>query len=94
MGKLLWRRLCSMPLTTAGFQGRIDGCLTEILALTGITNQLAELLHSFEVNVALLTGSTKTKERQQILTDLKSGELDIIIGTHALIQDEELILRI
>ena len=72
--------------TTAGFQGALM-VPTEILAQQHYQS-LAELLRPFEVNVALLTGSTKTKERQQILADLKSGELDIIIGTHALIQDE------
>lgn len=37
-----------------------------------------------EANVALLTGSTKVKDRKLILEKLKSGEIDILIGTHAL----------
>ena len=36
------------------------------------------------VGVALLTGSTKSKDRKMILEKLKSGEIDILIGTHAL----------
>lgn len=85
-GKTIVAAIVLYTATTAGFQGALM-VPTEILAQQHYQS-LAELLHSFEVNVALLTGSTKTKERQQILTDLKSGELDIIIGTHALIQDE------
>ena len=85
-GKTIVAAIVLYAATTAGFQGALM-VPTEILAQQHYQS-LAELLHYFEVNVALLTGSTKTKERQQILTDLKSGELDIIIGTHALIQDE------
>ena len=85
-GKTIVAAIVLYAATTAGFQGALM-VPTEILAQQHYQS-LAEFLHSFEVNVALLTGSTKTKERQQILTDLKSGELDIIIGTHALIQDE------
>jgi ATP-dependent DNA helicase RecG len=39
------------------------------------------------VKVALLTGSTPTSERKKILKDLQSGELPILIGTHALIEE-------
>lgn len=85
-GKTIVAAIVLYAATTAGFQGALM-VPTEILAQQHYQS-FAELLCPFEVNVALLTGSTKTKERQQILTDLKSGELDIIIGTHALIQDE------
>lgn len=85
-GKTIVAAIVLYAATAAGFQGALM-VPTEILAQQHYQS-LAELLRPFEVNVALLTGSTKTKERQQILADLKSGELDIIIGTHALIQDE------
>lgn len=85
-GKTIVAAIVLYAATTAGFQGALM-VPTEILAQQHYQS-LAELLRPFEVNAALLTGSTKTKERQQILADLKSGELDIIIGTHALIQDE------
>jgi ATP-dependent DNA helicase RecG len=39
------------------------------------------------VKVALLTGSTRPKEREKIHADLLSGDIDILIGTHALIED-------
>ncbi len=40
------------------------------------------------LNLAKLTGSTKTVERRQILKKLQSGELHIVVGTHALIEDD------
>ncbi len=85
-GKTIVAAIVLYAVTTAGFQGALM-VPTEILAQQHYKS-LSELLRSFDVNVALLTGSTKTKERQQILADLQSGDLDIIIGTHALIQDE------
>ena len=85
-GKTIVAAIVLYAVTTAGFQGALM-VPTEILAQQHYKS-LSELLLSFDVNVALLTGSTKTKERQQILADLQSGDLDIIIGTHALIQDE------
>jgi len=60
---------------------------TEILA-----NQHFETLTSFlkniDLNIKLLTGSTKTKERKLIHAQLESGELHILVGTHALIEDK------
>jgi ATP-dependent DNA helicase RecG len=85
-GKTIVAAIVLYAVTTVGFQGALM-VPTEILAQQHYKS-LSELLLSFDVNVALLTGSTKTKERQQILADLQSGDLDIIIGTHALIQDE------
>ena len=40
------------------------------------------------INIALLTGSTKTAQRKQIDEQLQSGELNLLIGTHALIEDK------
>ncbi|HEY9170250.1 MAG TPA: ATP-dependent DNA helicase RecG [Lutibacter sp.] len=60
---------------------------TEILA-TQHYNALTNLLKGMDVNVKLLTGSTKTKERKVIHEQLESGELHILIGTHALIEDK------
>jgi len=60
---------------------------TEILA-TQHFNSIVELLNGMEVTVKLLTGSTKTKERKLIHDLLQSGDLQILIGTHALIEDK------
>ncbi len=59
---------------------------TEILA-TQHFNGISELLQHLPINIALLTGSTKTKDRRVIHNDLKSGKLNILIGTHALIEE-------
>jgi len=60
---------------------------TEILA-TQHYNSLVELLNGMNVSVKLLTGSVKIKERRVLHAELESGELDILIGTHALIEDK------
>lgn len=60
---------------------------TEILA-TQHYNNIKELLKDTGVRVELLTGSVNKKEKKLIYDDLKNGNVDIIIGTHALIQDE------
>lgn len=59
---------------------------TEILAGQHFET-IRRQLEGMDIRVALLTGSTKTAERKHILAALASGELQIIIGTHALIED-------
>lgn len=60
---------------------------TEILA-----RQHFESLHSFVsplgISIAVLTGSSSRSDRQQILSDLQSGQLSLLIGTHALIEEK------
>ncbi|WP_293933065.1 ATP-dependent DNA helicase RecG [Sphingobacterium sp. UBA6645] len=60
---------------------------TEILA-TQHYNGLKELLGDNICNIKLLTGSTPTKARRVIHQELEDGTLDILIGTHALIEDK------
>lgn len=60
---------------------------TEILA-TQHYETLSKQLVDMPVNVALLTGSTKQKDRKQIFSDLADGTLNILIGTHALIEND------
>ena len=60
---------------------------TEILA-TQHYNNIQELLKDAGVKVELLTGSVNKKDKKLIYDDLKNGNVDIIIGTHALIQEE------
>ena len=59
---------------------------TEILARQHF-NGLTELLKDMPVQVRILTGSTKTKERRQLLSDLQEGTIHILVGTHAVIED-------
>lgn len=60
---------------------------TEILAIQHYNN-LKEILNDGSINVELLTGSTPKKDKQKIYEELRAGHIDIIIGTHALIQEE------
>lgn len=59
---------------------------TEILAHQHYAT-IKEFLKDMPVNVALLTGSTKKRERDKILPAVANGEIQILIGTHALIED-------
>ena len=61
---------------------------TEILALQHYETIKEYLSRSnINVTVAVLTGSAKTKEKKEILNKLKIGEIDILVGTHAIIED-------
>ncbi len=60
---------------------------TEILARQHFAT-FSKLLKNTDINVALLTGSLKETEKKQIRLGLASGEIDLVIGTHALITDK------
>ena len=60
---------------------------TEILATQHYKN-LKEFLKGTKIKIALLTGSTLKKEKTEIYKGLKDGSISMVIGTHALIQDE------
>lgn len=60
---------------------------TEVLA-TQHFETFEKLFQGSGIRCALLTGSTKAKEKQEIKMRLYNGEIDLIIGTHALIQDD------
>ena len=73
-------------VVTAGFQGALMAP-TEILAEQHLEN-LRSWLEPFDVRVELLSGSTKAKARRALLADLATGDIDVLIGTHALIQPD------
>ena len=60
---------------------------TEILAIQHYNN-IKSLLKDTKINVELLIGSQTKKEKQAIYKELESGNIDMIVGTHALIQEE------
>ncbi len=70
----------------AGYQSALMAP-TEILA-TQHYNNLVEFLKGTDVKVALLTGSTSKKDKTSIYKGLEDGSINMVIGTHALIQDE------
>lgn len=71
---------------TAGYQAALM-VPTEILA-TQHFNKIDELLRPLGVRVALLTGSTKALEKKEIYRELADGTVNVVIGTHALIQKD------
>ncbi|CDS92545.1 ATP-dependent DNA helicase RecG [Sphingobacterium faecium] len=85
-GKTVVALLTMLLAIDNGFQA----CMmapTEILATQHFTG-LKELLGEDICNIKLLTGSTTTKQRRVIHEELENGTLDILIGTHALIEDK------
>lgn len=71
------------------FQNGHQSCMmapTEILAEQHFKNA-QKLLSPFGVNVGILTGKTKAKERAALIEKLLSGEIHFLVGTHALIED-------
>ena len=60
---------------------------TEILATQHYEN-VKKLLSNTNINIALLLGTTKKKEKETIYKDLKNGKIDLLIGTHALLSDK------
>ena len=60
---------------------------TEILATQHFSN-LKDIFKDYNLSMALLTGSTPKKEKDLIYEELKNGDIDIIVGTHALIQED------
>ena len=87
-GKTLVALMTMLIAIDNGFQAAMMAP-TEILASQHFET-LKSLLEGLNLNVALLTGSTKKKERDLIHTGLRGGEIHIIVGTHALIEEEVL----
>lgn len=84
-GKTIVAAIVMYAAITAGYQAALMAP-TEILAEQH-ANNLAKVFAATNVNVALLTGSTKPAARKTLLAALASGEINLLIGTHALIQD-------
>ncbi len=84
-GKTLVALLSMLIAMDNGFQS----CLmapTEILAQQHFQS-ISKFLQGMNIEIGLLTGSTKTKDRKILHEKLESGELQILIGTHALIEN-------
>ena len=81
-----------VAVQSAGIQSAVMAP-TEILAEQHF-NSFMKMFSNSTIEIALLTGSTKTKERREILERLASGEIDLLVGTHALIQDDVVFKRL
>jgi ATP-dependent DNA helicase RecG len=85
-GKTIVALLAMLLAIDNGFQAAIIAP-TEILASQHF-NAIQELLQKMNISVALLTGSSKVKKRREIHEGLENGQLNILIGTHALLEDK------
>ena len=85
-GKTIVAFVCMLLAIGAGSQCALMAP-TEILAQQHFNN-LSKYAGQMRITIALLTGSTKKSERKSIHDALQSGDLKILIGTHALIEDE------
>lgn len=85
-GKTIVAAIALYAVVSKGYQGALM-VPTEILAEQHMES-LSQIFADTSVKVGLLTSSTKTAARRQLLADLVSGELNILVGTHSLIQDE------
>ncbi len=91
-GKTIVAVLTMLMAFTAGYQAAMMAP-TEILAQQHYLN-LIELLNPFEVRVALLIGSLPARQKAQIQRQIAAGEVDLVIGTHALIQEDVQFVRL
>lgn len=85
-GKTVVAAIGLFATVRSGFQGALM-VPTEILAEQHMRS-LHKLFEPFGISVGLLTGSTTGKKRKELLAALQMGLLDIVVGTHALIQED------
>lgn len=84
-GKTIVAMMCMLIAADNGFQS----CLmapTEILAVQHY-HSIRKLLGEMNIKIGLLTGSTRQKERDEIGRSILDGSMQILVGTHALIED-------
>lgn len=85
-GKTVVAALALAKIAENGYQGVLMAP-TEVLASQHFET-MKELFHDLPVKIAYLSGATKPKEREKILEGLLDGSIQILIGTHALIEKD------
>jgi ATP-dependent DNA helicase RecG len=85
-GKTVVALLAAAAVVEAGKQAALMAP-TEILARQHVKT-IAPLAERAGLRIAILTGREKGKERREILAQLENGEINLLVGTHALIQDD------
>ncbi len=85
-GKTVVALLSLVNCVLNGYQGALMAP-TEILAEQHYIS-LNEALSQFSINIGLLVGSLTKKQKEKVLKKVKNNEIDILIGTHALIEDK------
>ena len=84
-GKTMVALLCALLAADNGYQACIMAP-TEVLANQHF-NGVSKIIQGSGINIALLTGNTKAKERREISAGLLDGSIHILFGTHALIEE-------
>ena len=85
-GKTLVALMSALLAVDNGYQACIMAP-TEILAIQH-AKTISQLLETSQVRVALLTGTTTRKQREALHADLRNGEIHILVGTHALLEED------
>ena len=85
-GKTLVAALAALPMIASGYQVALMAP-TELLSEQH-ARQFADWLHPLGISVGWLTGSLKTATRRTLLNQISTGGCSLIVGTHALFQDE------
>ena len=78
--------------TYAMYHNFLSGYQTALMAPTELLAEqhyksIKKVLEKFNIKISLLTGSTKKRSKDKILKELKNGEINLIIGTHALLSE-------
>lgn len=85
-GKTIVAMIALLTAINSGYQGVLIAP-TLILAKQHY-NEIKNRFKEFNINISLLTGETKTKDRKHILQELKDGTINLIISTHAIISEK------
>lgn len=91
-GKTVVAALAMLYTALAGSQS-VMMAPTSILA-TQHFKTLTKLLQSTDLKIALLTGQTRAAERRERLAAIEAGEIDIVVGTHAVLEDRVVFKRL
>ena len=84
------KTIIAFMATLIAIDNNFQACImapTEILSVQHYNNY-KDICKSLNINIQILTGSTKTLERNRIYSELESGKTQLLIGTHALIEDK------
>ena len=85
-GKTIVSIISMYAVYLSGYQSALMAP-TEILAKQHYEN-VSNLFKQFNINICLLLGSTKKSDKKKIYEDIKNGNINIIIGTHSIIQED------
>ena len=86
-GKTIVSFIALLANAYSGYQGALMAP-TEILAIQHYNNIKEFFKKEKKIKIEVLTGSTSKKEKTRIYSGLEDGSIDIVVGTHALIQDD------